>query len=821
MNGDSGLPPGGRDREADADAVAAWADAAGRLSELLWQPGRLIVAAIRHHSPICARAVAAVIRDRRPGHVLVEGPAEFTPLIPWLLHPETRTPVAIFVLKPAEEPGGGHRVGAAGAGYFPLYDGSPELVALRRGAEIGASLAFIDRGFCSRSEEAGTGVGSLMEESRWRRGRFARALVERVGARNVDEVWDRLFESADGGDPRRLFAEVAAYGLALRRDSPDALLEGDGTRARERTMAAAIRGALDQGGEVLAVMGAFHAEAVAAAALGAEPVAAAPGQPGRPFLIRFSFDRLDALNGYAAGMPAPAWLQAQWESGPARDQPPDREAVATAFLGELAAWARDHVVQSPVATPDLVAALTQARGLAQLRGHGAIQRADLLDAIGSTWIKGCLADEGRMLFAELQRRMAGDRLGEIPAGAGQPPLVAEIRNHAQGLGFDLATTTARQIALEIHRKPRDRERSRFLHALAWLDAGFAGLRAGPDYLNNRNLDRVVEQWRYAWTPDVEGRLVEAARWGGNVGEACLAKLKTAAAALEQRGVEGGSAEAVRLLTILCLVGLPASLRPMVPLVARRIEEDGDIVALVRAAAGLTLLWRGQRGVAGADRGELETLIAAAYHRACWLLPGGAGTTGDGARALAAVLAELQELVSGPWARLSGLTGGLLADAADAVWQGAGSGALLRGAALGLLAGGGRIDEPTLARHLVGWLKGAAAADQVLLVQGLAMVRRELLWTSPDVVAGLDGWMRGLDEAGFLAQLPELRLAFLPLAAAEVGLLAEALARRIGGQVGAGCGMVGPNAEDIVLGARLAAVLAASRAADGLDDWGAA
>lgn len=802
----------------DGNDVASWVAEATRLSELIWQPGRLIVAPIRHHSPACARAVAAIIDQRRPAQILIEGPAEMTPLIPWLVHPETRAPVAVYLIGPRANqqlPTSPFAV----AGYLPLCDYSPELVALRRGTATGAKLAFIDRGFGCRRPEPEHGALSLMAEAHWRHGRFIQALTDRIGARDADEVWDRLFEAADDHDPARLFAQVGAYCLAIRRDWPEALLEADGTLARERTMAAAIRSALAKGGEVLAVVGGFHAQAVATQALDSPPPPAETDAPGQAFLIRYSFDRLEALNGYTAGMPAPAWHQALWESGPALDQPPDRGTVATAFLGELAGWARSQIGPSLVATPDMVAALTQAQSLAELRGHCAIQRTELTDAVGSAWVKGNREEDGRMLLSELCRLMTGDRLGDIPAGAGHPPLVAEARHRAATLGFEVTTTTPRRIALEIYRKPKDRARSRFLHAMAYLDTGFAVFRAGPDLIGNRNLDRVIEHWDCAWTPVVEGRLVEAARWGGTVDEACLARVKAAVAALERNPGAGGSAKAVELLTSLCLIGLSASLPQIVSLVAGQIRGDNDIASLVRAAAGLTLLWSGRAHLAGVERGEIEPLIVTAFHRARWLLPSASGRVGDPARALAGALAELQELLLGPWTRLPGLTVTALADAAETVWNGAGSGALLRGAALGLLAGTGRIDEPGLARALAGWLTGAAGSDQVLVVQGLVLVRRGALWTSPEVVAALDDWMRGLEEEVFLAQLPEVRLAFLPLSAHEVAALAEALVRRIGGPVLPGSSPARLTTEDIVLGARLASVLAASRAADGLNEWG--
>jgi Family of unknown function (DUF5682) len=106
---------------------------------------------IRHHSPACAWHVANLIRELRPAVILVEGPGGFTPLIPTILDPATKPPIAIYthfidvdrkLYKPAKgEPDLGP---ARFAAYYPFCDYSPELIALRVGAEVGARLSFID-----------------------------------------------------------------------------------------------------------------------------------------------------------------------------------------------------------------------------------------------------------------------------------------------------------------------------------------------------------------------------------------------------------------------------------------------------------------------------------------------------------------------------------------------------------------------------------------------------------------------------------------------------------------------------------------------------
>src|SRR5215472_19327612 len=100
---------------------------------------------IRHHSPACAWHLVRLIRELKPPAVLVEGPSSFTPLIPTILDPATKPPIAVYthfidvgrkLYKPTEnEPDLGP---ARFAAYYPFCEYSPELVALRVGQQIGA-----------------------------------------------------------------------------------------------------------------------------------------------------------------------------------------------------------------------------------------------------------------------------------------------------------------------------------------------------------------------------------------------------------------------------------------------------------------------------------------------------------------------------------------------------------------------------------------------------------------------------------------------------------------------------------------------------------
>ncbi|MDR7384801.1 DUF5682 family protein [Promicromonospora iranensis] len=256
-------------------------------------------APVRHHSPACAVAVRTAIEELRPAVVLIEGPEEFTRLIPDLLHEATRPPVAVLSLG---GPGAasstrdgarartrhddtGDRDGGEGAGFYPLASFSPEWVALRAGHDVGAELVFIDRSFGERSVEeraasagdggsgvpdstrapdgvdapggvgAPDGVGrsgtappdpfarTLMSERYLAHSEAVAALARRLGCRDHDEVWDQLFEaraSAELTDWRTVFDDVFAWSALARLDYEEGVLAGEGSLDREARMAARI-----------------------------------------------------------------------------------------------------------------------------------------------------------------------------------------------------------------------------------------------------------------------------------------------------------------------------------------------------------------------------------------------------------------------------------------------------------------------------------------------------------------------------------------------------------------------------------------------------
>lgn len=741
-------------------------------------------APVRHHSPACALALQAMVRELRPDAILIEGPDSFDALLPLLHDARTRPPVAILSQAPARD-----GAGALRSAFFPFCDYSPEWVALQLARETGADAAFIDLPWQAAARDDGAceaRVHSLMAERYLAHSAWVAALARASGCRDQDELWDHLFElraPAALRDWRRLFADVFAYCAMARAGYEEQVLEAEGSLARERHMAAHIRSRRDalraagRAGTIVVVCGGFHAIALQQLlAEGKAPDQAPPAAAeARDWLVRYSYERLDALNGYAAGMPSPAWHGWVWDSAQAAPDGPRLEQVALDAIVRLARQGRARDLAGQASSADVQQALLQALRLAGLRGHAGPGRADLLDALRSCFVKDAL-DEGNAGFApELQRFLCGSALGDVPPSSASPPLLEDARRRARENGIRLDDGAPRSVRLDLYRKDGHRMRSRFLHLMEYLGAGLGHWRGGPDFAAGSGLELLIEHWQVAWSPLVEARLIALAADGATLHDVALIHLRREEAALDSAAQARSSGAAANLLTRACLIGLHARLPALFGLVERRLAQDPDPASTGACAQALLNLWRAREPLGVQDHPGVHALLLRAWSASLQLLPDLERVQPEHESGAVSLLVELRAVRSALLADQQGAVH-------DAVWRtalerladGAAPGVALAAAALLFLDGalaGERLGALLAARFGA----GATPRDAVRALGGLMAAAPELLLTWPRLQADLDRILGSWDEATFIAYLPDLRLAFAALKPSETARLAQALA----------------------------------------------
>jgi hypothetical protein len=767
---------------------------------------RVVYFPVRHHSPACAWHVTRLIRELRPAAVLVEGPRDATKLIPYLLHRDTRTPVAVyttFVQRREDDLPLRH------AAYYPLCDYSPELAAIRAAAEVGAEPRFIDLTFPEMvlAERAphDQHARSLFEERYLTHSRLLRAACRRSGARDPDDLWDHLYEVDYEHIPTATFLRnVLAYCALARHDYTPEMLAAEGCTVRESAMAAAV---VQTQGKIVVVTGGFHTVALPGAQPTMPPPVPVAAEDAQVVLMRYGFEQLDRLNGYASGMPSPEFYQRAWEG---RDP--------AEILTELGRECRER--QPGGASPaDVIAALAHARRLAEFRGHRRPSREDVLDGVRSVLVKGAEDVEGVMTLAVARRLLAGDRVGDVPPEAGQPPIVGDFRRTAAALKIDLDRPQAREAALDIYRKARAREVSRLFYRLGFLGVPFAERVSGPDFVHGRDLERVQEVWTYHWSPQTESRLIECSLYGSTLEEAATALLLERLAEAEKQGQGRRADLAAELLLEACRMGLHRHTQDLLDRTGGLVAEDSLFVSLARALEMLLVLHVSREPLEAHHLTGLSDLAGAAYDRACYLLPSLVNTAEpeepQALDALNALCQAVQTLGDTPerrqlrWDRLHDLA------------QTTGGNAALRGASVGLLFGDGRLSPPELVTHLRGHLFSARdhGAEGPRFLRGLLRTARSALWQVPDVLRAIHELLESWEEEHFIRQLPNLRLAFADLTPREC----DQVAREVAGQAGvAKLDLVEQThytSADMLRGAEVNRLVLEGLRRDGLKDFG--
>lgn len=796
---------------------------------------------IRHHSPACAWHVRKLIRERQPRAILIEGPADATPLLPLLAADGTRAPVAIYTtwVDSANElgrPDFDRRNPPRFAAYYPMADYSPELVAVREGLSYGAEVALIDLPFprmvLAEHGSVEEQTRSLLDERYFRHSRYLQALCEETGARDPDDLWDHLYEcdfldlSTD-----EFIRRVSTYCALSRADYTPEMLAAEGHPAREAAMAAAIRAVADRAdGLVLVVTGGFHTSGLQALLEGETPrplAKVAVSGDATTVLMRYGFAQLDRLNGYASGMPAPNFYQRVWEALRAGGDAVALTDVVARIVVELG---RESRAGGPGLSPaDAIAALDQTRRLALFRGHAYPSRSDLLDGITSSFVKGSTDAEGTTILAQTRKLLAGDQIGDLPPEAGVAPLVEDFRRAVASHRIDISSLQGREVTLDLYRSAAHRATSRFFYRLAFLDVPFGKHIRGPDFVAGRGLERTQEAWGYQWTPDTESKLTEQSLYGATLEEAAAARLQALMAGAEDSGQRRADRAADWLLHA-CRMGLHRFTPALLSRTAARISEDAVFPSLVYTAEQLLLLHLSREPLEAQHLEGVADVALAAYSRACYLLPDLRGTAEPDERQVIDSLNSLQQAALG--LRDAGVAASLDLDdlrhtGLRALIEADDGSVAVRGAAAGSLFGDGMLEETTLADMVVGHFEATSFSTDgkpaplpgPAFLRGLLRTNRACLWQVPALLEGLNDLLKRWGAEQFIRALPELRLAFADLTAHETDTVAHTVADLLGATALPDLVLRGVTEADLLLGATLNSRVATLLARDGLEGGG--
>lgn len=711
---------------------------------------------VRHHSPACARFVRDAILRTRPAAVLIEGPADFNERIDELFLGHV-PPISIYSHVAWAD---GRRQGA----YYPLCEYSPEWQALMAARECGARVRFIDLPFAMLAREDRR--MHRYADDRLRGSHYVDALCKALEVECFDDAWDLMFEQDPELSPETVAKRVAFYCRCLR----DMDAGGVGVAAfdlrREEFMARHIRAARAEFGRerVVVVTGGYHTSGLAGllkenasgtdadANTDADLALAWPAEIVERgiALTPYSYERLDSLVGYDAGMPSPGFYHRAWRAG--------SDAVHTPLLRAMAQGLRE--LKQPVSAADLIAVETSAQTLAALRGHARVWRRDLTDAVISALVKDDVHIAHPFVLA-MQSVLRGGERGRLAAGSPLPPLVKDI--HARLGAADLLPDRGPKERGLTLTKPDDLALSRPLHQLRVL--GIPGIErvSGVDFSKRDDLTALTETWRLRWMPEQDAQMIEASRYGSALDEAAAARLRESADSLER----SGSAAALLLLDSV-LAGVMGAADALRKRVAEVIHQDGDLASVATAIDHLLYLfaWDDTLGARGsADTGEL---LKEALGRALWLLEsGGAGASAKQEVEAVRLMRDAFERAEAPMK----LDRGTFVDTLTRVQADGRRSPAQRGACAGALWSLHRADPEDIRRDLMLFAAPEQLGDFLTGLFGLA---REEAQRDPELLRATHAVVTGWSDEAFLSALPSLRLAFMYFTAREKVYLARGL-----------------------------------------------
>lgn len=756
---------------------------------------QIYFAPIRHHSPACAYALKHYIEQLQPTHILIEAPQGFQGLIEDLLSTQTQPPVAIFaqaqrhVQSKAENESQDH-VPQIQSAYFPFCEYSPEWIALHAGRKQQSQLVFIDLDwsdqchFKSSLDRASPQQSNLMSERYLAHSQFIQQLAQKLHCRNHDELWDHLFELQTPEqlqNPEQFFNDVLSWCALARLDYEQDVLYREASLHREYCMYQHIETLRQPNHRLLVVTGGFHTLTLIEQLIDKTPTRYLieqknPHWQQQAWLIRYSFDRLDALNGYASGMPSPAYYQRLWQD--LNQIEADHQIQFYDYLSLLCRELAEK--QALEITPYIALKNTSelAQGLAQLRGHYRPSRYDLLDALQASLIKGEMDDGQQYLWQCIDDYLSGQILGQVAKNQHSPALLQNTYQKIQSLRFKLEDTLPKQRKLDIYRKPLHQQISQFLHLLNFLDVGFAHRLSGPDFIRGAAMDLLFEEWRYAWTPTVEARLIELSEQGDQLNALATQKLLTMQQDLQAQGLGQSAIQTAQLLAQACQLGLKQQLHLLQQKLNHYLEIDQNLASLIGAAQQLFYLWHGRQLLQLPAHALQDSIIFAIQH-ACYVLDQLYDTHEDKIEQNVQNLKALHELITNAQDKFDLSDLNLL----DQMYQQLDMGKLdefhllkLKGALHTLLYLDQRISQQQLQQHIKDAFSiGSHAEDAVQYLHGILFVAPEIFVQSDLAIHTLHHLVQHWSDDIFLQILPDLRYIFSQLNPKQSQRISEKIA----------------------------------------------
>lgn len=736
---------------------------------------------VRHHSPACAYHLKQTIDSFLPDIILIEGPKNANALIPVMVHDDTKPPFAVYYSyddKTGRVSGEKRQYKC----YYPFLEYSPELAALRCARERGIDTAFIDMPYGDILAVCKAGKGLLREDEKnnynddylLSRNAYIHRLCEESGVRSFDEFWEKYFEiNGMMLSSEKWFSNLLLHCRQARENSTKEDLQAEGCIAREAFMAEEIKRWSETKKRILVVTGGFHTPALLERMSEREDTVKedllkpVPEKDQGVFLMPYSMEAADALNGYASGMPFPEFYQTVWEF---LETPSKETAYQQAVLEFLLRTGRGIRKQGGnISTYDVICADAMTGGLSALRGKQQPGAYELLDAALSSFVKGEYNIAGDEPMRLLSRLMTGNRRGKLCMDAEVPPIIQDFEAQCKRFRIKEHSTVVSEVTLSIFSKPKHRQLSMFFHRLVFLDTGFASRIKGPNLQRNTDRNLIREIWKYKWSVEVTAALIDSSVYGGTVEEAVNGLVR------EKIRTKLDAEQGALLLSRLFEMGMSKYLQQMYDRLEEQMLRDTDFFSLARALAVLKKL-KESEGLYQTKL-SLDTLLKLNGSRLIFLLPDMAQVKEEDLEGVMEAVKQLYQMTEAT---------GLLAcfdmresflAALSKMEQDRQITPGLNGCIQGVLYAYGKKSEKELEAACRGYLTGTKkqVMKTAAFFRGLFYCAKDVIFIGDTFLNMLDRFLKQVDSESFMSMLPELRMAFTHFTPGEIDRIGAAVA----------------------------------------------
>lgn len=562
---------------------------------------------VRHLSPAAAWHLRQLLDRVRPRLVLIEGSDDADELIPHIISPKSKLPIAILAYT-TDAP--------VRTFVYPLATYSPEYQALIWCQENKVKAGFMDLpssvflGLMDRDD--GTAVlekekteepdkkdkptlaqtltgdeeeaePNLVVEEKPKRDSVYDQIAALAGEPDYETYWERHFEQLRSENS--YLNAARSYGEELRAMEDFSSRHAAENLVREAYMRRKIQQAIAGGlkpEQIVVVTGAFHSSALGPELppMTDDEFAKLRRRDSKLTLMPYSFFKLSSQSGYGAGNHAPAYFEMVWNGFNEKRT----ASLPTLFLTNVVRELRSAGTFR--STAEVIEGVRLAEAMAHMKNSMPTLR-DLQDAAVTLLGQG----DPAVVRESLLRVEVGTAIGSLAKGVSQTSIQDDFYRELNRLKLDqFKTTVRRDLDLDLRENRRvkseeaaflDLHRSSFLHRLAVLEVSFAKKLPG----RQQEGTTWGESWALQWTPEAEIEIVEAVLLGETIQLAVAFKFKQH---LEKCT---SITEASKVIRQACECGMSASIELARQTLQRLANDSSDFTALASATYELGLVIR--------------------------------------------------------------------------------------------------------------------------------------------------------------------------------------------------------------------------------------